>query len=138
MKLFIFSGEERPVVPGTLGEVEILEGTDISQKIDFFYNHIECFDFLESSGDGDSLEKVLNKVGEKGLIKFQGIDINEAVYKIKNGTMTPKEFSDKIIKGKSRCTSLHEIVTKISNANTFDVTFAGISGIYYILEARRK
>ena len=45
MRLFVFCDENRPVVPGTLSDVDICQNADISEKPDYFYSSIEAYGF---------------------------------------------------------------------------------------------
>ena len=53
------------------------------------------------------------------------------------GEITSEQFSSLMVKNKARCVSLHELATKINESQEFQIQYAGLSGLSYILEARK-
>jgi len=137
MRLFVFCDENRPVVPGTLSDVDICQNADISEKPDYFYSSIEAYGFLETSPYDDSLQQLMNKVGKSGTLKVQGIDIYQAINNMTRGEITSNDFSSLVVRNKSMCVSLHELTARVSDNQEFQIQYAGLSGFHYILEAKR-
>jgi|TARA_R110000824_G_scaffold68254_5_gene176713 hypothetical protein len=137
MRLFVFCDENRPVIPGMLSDVDVCEQADISQKPDYFYSKIEAYGFLETCIHEDCLQQLMNKVGKNGTLKIQGIDAYQVVNNMVKGEITSEQFSSLMVKNKARCVSLHELATKINESQEFQIQYAGLSGLSYILEARK-
>ena len=74
MRLFIFCDDNRPVIPGMMGDVELCENSDISQKVDYFYSQVEAFGFLETCESDLGLDELMKKVCKDGRLKIQGTD----------------------------------------------------------------
>lgn len=137
MRLFVFCGSNRPIIPGMLSDVDICEDGDISKKIDYFYSKIEAYGFLESCPYENSLEQLMSKVAKEGTLKIQGIDLYQATDNFSKGQINTQEFSSLVIRDKIRATSLHDLIEKINRSQEFKVQYAGLSGLNYILEAKR-
>ena len=137
MRLFVFCGSNRPIIPGMLSDVDICEDGDISKKIDYFYSKIEAYGFLESCPYENSLEQLMSKVAKEGTLKIQGIDLYQATDNFSKGQINTQEFSSLVIRDKIRATSLHDLIEKINQSQEFKVQYAGLSGLNYILEAKR-
>lgn len=137
MRLFVFCDNNRPVIPGIMSDVEVCENPDISQKVDYFYSHVEAFGFLETCSSDLGLDELMNKVCKNGRLKVQGIDIYQAVQSLSKGEIDCAQFSNVIVLNKKRAVSLHDLVDKINNREDFNLEYAGISGLNYILEAKR-
>ena len=137
MRLFIFCDNNRPVVPGMMNDVEICEKPDISQKVDHFYSQVEAFGFLETCSSDLGLDELMNKVCENGSLKIQGIDIYQTIQNLTKGEISCVEFSNATVLNKKRAVSLHDLVDKINSRDDFELEYAGLSGLNYILEAKR-
>ena len=137
MKLFIFCNDNRPIIPGTLKDVEICEVSDISNKPDYFYSNIESFGFIESCESEDPFDQLLNKVGDKGSLKIVGIDIYQAAESLSCGDINSDEFSSVVVQANHRVTSLHNLISYLETRQEFTIEYAGIAGLNYILEAKR-
>jgi hypothetical protein len=120
-----------------LSDVDICEDGDISKKIDYFYSKIEAYGFLESCPYENSLEQLMSKVAKEGTLKIQGIDLYQATDNFSKGQINTQEFSSLVIRDKIRATSLHDLIEKINRSQEFKVQYAGLSGLNYILEAKR-
>tara|TARA_R100001163_G_scaffold12639_1_gene11802 strand:- start:28456 stop:28872 length:417 start_codon:yes stop_codon:yes gene_type:complete len=138
MRLFIFCNENRPAIPGSKGDVKTLSSTDISSAIDYYYSRVEAFGFVESSESEDCIQQLLSKVGAGGVVKLQGVDIYQAAEALCTGDLNISDFSTLVLKGKNRPTSLHSLMDEVKSSGEFSIEYAGISGLHYILEARRK
>jgi len=138
MRLFVFCDNNRPVIPGIMNDVEVCESPDISQKVDYFYSQVEAFGFLETCDSDLGLEELMNKVCKNGRLKVQGIDIYQTVYSLSKGEIGCEEFSSSAVLNKKRAISLHSLVDKINSRDDFELEYAGLSGLNYILEAKRK
>lgn len=137
MRLFVFCGSNRPIIPGMLSDVDICEDGDISKKIDYFYSKIEAYGFLESCPYENSLEQLMSKVAKEGTLKIQGVDLYQATDNFSKGQINTQEFSSLVIRDKIRATSLHDLIEKINQSQEFKIQYAGLSGLNYILEAKR-
>jgi hypothetical protein len=120
-----------------MSDVEVCENPDISQKVDYFYSQVEAFGFLETCSSDLGLDELMNKVCKNGRLKVQGIDIYQAVQNLSKGEISCAQFSNVIVLNKKRAVSLHDLVDKINNREDFNLEYAGISGLNYILEAKR-
>jgi hypothetical protein len=137
MKLFVFCDNNRPIMPGLKADVEVCESPDISQKIDYFYSQVEAFGFLETCESDLGLDELMNKVCKNGSLKIQGIDIYQTVQNLSKGEMDCTEFSQLAVVNKKRAVSLHDLVDRINAREDFRLEYAGLSGLNYILEAKR-
>jgi len=137
MRLFVFCGSNRPIIPGMLSDVDICEDGDISKKIDYFYSKIEAYGFLESCPYENALAQLMSKVAKGGTVKIQGIDLYQAADNFSKGEISTEEFSSLVISGKNAGVSLHDLIEKINQSQEFKVEYAGLSGLNYILEAKR-
>tara|TARA_R110002012_G_C11223144_1_gene562960 strand:+ start:89 stop:514 length:426 start_codon:yes stop_codon:yes gene_type:complete len=97
---------------------------------------IEVFDCLEYLPE-EILPELCKKIGSGGQLKIRGVDIFESVKNILSAKMTPSEASKVVFNGKVRCHSVHELCENLQR-NNFQVTFSGISGVNYIIEATKK
>tara|TARA_Y100000310_G_scaffold315741_1_gene366643 strand:+ start:644 stop:1012 length:369 start_codon:yes stop_codon:yes gene_type:complete len=120
-----------------MADVEVCESPDISQKVDCFYSRVEAFGFLETCNSDLGLDELMNKVCKDGRLKVQGIDIHQAVYNLSKGEISCDQFSSTAVLNKKRAVSLHDLVDKVNNRNDFELEYAGLSGLNYILEAKR-
>jgi hypothetical protein len=120
-----------------LSDVDICEDGDISKKIDYFYSKIEAYGFLESCPYENSLEQLMSKVAKEGTLKIQGVDLYQATDNFSKGQINTQEFSSLVIRDKIRATSLHDLIEKINQSQEFKIQYAGLSGLNYILEAKR-
>jgi len=137
MKLFIFCNDNRPIIPGTLEDVEICDVSDISSRPDYFYSNIESFGFIESCESEDPFGQLLSKVGDKGSLKVVGTDIYQVAESLSFGEITSEEFSDIAVRANYRATSLHSLISYLETRKDFSMEYAGISGPNYILEVKR-
>lgn len=137
MRLFIFCNDNKPVIPGTLRDVEICSISDISNKPDYFYSRVEAFGFIESCLSENPFDQLLNKVNKNGILKVVGIDIYQATESLSRGDINSDEFSSTVVEGNHRVTSLHHLISYLETRQDFTVEHAGISGLNYILEAKR-
>tara|TARA_R110000744_G_scaffold310952_5_gene418565 strand:- start:113 stop:529 length:417 start_codon:yes stop_codon:yes gene_type:complete len=137
MKLFVFCDNNRPIIPGMKADVEVCESPDISQKVDYFYSQVEAFGFLETCESDLGLDELMNKVCKNGSLKIQGIDIYQVVQNLSKGEISCTEFSQIAVINKQRAVSLHNLVDKIKARGDFNLEYAGLSGLNYILEAKR-
>jgi len=120
-----------------MSDIEVCENPDISQKVDYFYSQVEAFGFLETCESDQGLEELMNKVCKNGSLKIQGIDLYQATYNLSKGEISCAEFSHTIVRNKKRSVSLHSLVDRINSRNDFKLEYAGLSGLNYILEAKR-
>ena len=137
MRLFIFCDNNKPVIPGMMADVEVCDSPDISQQVDYFYSQVEAFGFLETCNSDLGLDELMSKVCKNGTLKIQGIDIHQAVQNLSKGEIGCGQFSKLTILNKKRAVSLHDLVNAINNRDDFNLEYAGISGLHYILEAKR-
>ena len=137
MRLFVFCDDNRPVIPGMMADIEVCESPDISQKVDYFYSQVEAFGFLETCESDQGLDELMNKVCKNGSLKVQGIDLYQATFNLSKGEINCAEFSQTIVRNKKRAVSLHSLVDRINSRDDFKLEYAGLSGLNYILEAKR-
>ncbi len=97
---------------------------------------IEIFDCLDYQPES-LLTELCKKIGYGGQLKIRGVDIFESIKNILSTNMTPSEASKVVFNGKMRCHSVHELCESLER-NNFKVTFSGISGVNYIIEATKR
>lgn len=138
MKLLIHSEEQAPIVPLENNRIKVVhkDEVNIDQIPNYLYNEIECYDYLEYAED-ESLDKLLAKIGSNGTLKLKGVDIYQASRHFADGNLTAIDMSKAIANGKRRCFSVHELSEIISSKNC-EIVFAGISGLNYMIEAKKN
>ena len=138
MKLLIYSAHEPPIVPLENNNIEVVHKDDINidEIPNYLYDEIECYNYLEYTDD-DGLDKLIAKMGSKATLRLKGVDIFQASKSFTSGNISTSQMSDAINKGKKRCFSVHELADTISSKN-LNIVFAGISGINYMIEAKKN
>tara|TARA_R110000803_G_scaffold68103_5_gene129863 strand:- start:1002 stop:1418 length:417 start_codon:yes stop_codon:yes gene_type:complete len=137
MRLFIFCNDDKPVIPGTLKDVEVCNVSDISDKTNYFYSSVESFGFIETCRSENPFDQLLNKIDNKGYLKVVGIDIYQAAEALRCGEINSEEFSNLVVKENHRVTSLHLLVSHLQTRPEFAIEHAGIAGLNYILKVIR-
>jgi len=138
MRLFIFSGNNKNVVPGSPEVNHEITGADLSTATDYFYDYIEAYDFLEYSIHEKPLEVLTSKLSKTGKIVIQGSDVNQACRLLKNGDIDNDKLSEILCFGRIRANSVHSILTEMQEKYGFEILYSGIVGHYYTIEAKRK
>lgn len=138
MRLFIFSGNNKNVVPGSPETNHEIVGVDISTATDYFYDYIEAFDFLEYCDYEKPLEILSSKLSKTGKVLIQGTDVNQACKFLKDGDIDDEQFSEMVCSGRLRSNSVHSILTEMQEKYGFEILYSGVIGHYYSIEAKRN
>ena len=138
MKLLIYSGKEKFVSSGIDSKSQVIEGTDLSQTIEGAYNTVEAFDFIESAEHENPLDMLLSRLRKGGTLSMQGVEAGKVTSLFLEGGMDSKSFSNLIITGNKRVVKVGDIIKHVESKSGYEIQFAGISGIHYIVEVTRK
>jgi len=137
MKLLIYSGKEQFVSSGVDSKSQVIEGTDLSQTIEGAYNTVEAFDFIESAECEDPLDMLLSRLRKGGTLSIQGVDATKAASLFIEGNMDSKSFSDLLVVSNKRVVKVGDIIKHVESKSGYEIQFAGISGLHYIVEVTR-
>ena len=69
---------------------------------------------------------------------MQGVEAGKVTSLFLEGGMDSKSFSNLIITGNKRVVKVGDIIKHVESKSGYEIQFAGISGIHYIVEVTRK
>ena len=138
MKLLIYSGKEKFVSSGADMKKQVIEGTDLTDTVEGAYESIEAFDFIETSNDKEPLALLLSRLRKGGRLSVQGIDSLKASELFVESAIDHDAFSNLVVQGNQRATSVNEIVQAVQKNGAYEIEFAGVNGIHYIVEVLKK
>lgn len=138
MKLLIYSGTEKFVSSGIDSKKQVVEGVDLTQTIEGAYDVIEAFDFIENSENENPLEVLISRLRSGGTLSIQGVESTKVSELLLEGRIDANTFSGLLVSGKTRASKVDDIVKQLESKSGYDVQFAGINGINYIVEILRK
>jgi|TARA_Y100001938_G_C7934684_1_gene351151 hypothetical protein len=138
MKLLIYSGKEKFVSSGASEDTVVVEGVSLENTVANSYNKVEAFDFIEAAAYEDPIGMLLSRLRKGGVLSMQGIDTTKAATLFLQGQINAGAFSDLVVSRNVRATKLNDIIQYVESKNGYEVQFAGISGLHYIVEVNRK
>tara|TARA_R100001377_G_scaffold78960_1_gene56910 strand:- start:113 stop:568 length:456 start_codon:yes stop_codon:yes gene_type:complete len=137
MKLLIYSGKEKFVSSGIDSKTQVIEGTELSQTIESAYSTVEAFDFIESAEYENPLDMLLSRLRQGGTLSMQGLDAVAVSSLFIEGKLDSRTFSDLMVSSNKRVVKVGDIIKHIESKNGYEIQFAGISGLHYIVEVTR-
>lgn len=138
MKAIIFSSANKPILPGTKGNVAQLDLNEIDKLKRSSITELECFDVLESSENDDILQDLMSKLRTGGVLKLKGTDARQVCKVFERGHIGETELTKLLVRNKLRAVSVADILEKISTNKEMSILFAGVSGTGYLVEVKRN
>jgi hypothetical protein len=137
MKILIHSSEQPPIVTYFQEKTQVVhkDEVDFDTLKNQFYDEVICYDYLDYIDEND-ISSLIEKLAPQGKLTIKGVDLFETTRAFQEGLITTQELSSKINNRKLRCFCVNDLAELIQSKN-LKVTFAGISGVNYMIEAKK-
>lgn len=137
MKACIYvENKSTPSLAAMGAAVDCINNERLDELPSAVYHELELVDVLEYDERPDILDIAISKMRHGATLKLLGTDSIQIIRALNNGTIGPEEASNKLLNGRMKMNSIHELQEKLTSKG-LEVRFASISGDKYILEAVR-